>query len=1065
METAAGDVVLGESTIGVLNSNQVADLAFDVVVPDGLELGRVYPIRVEVDPDQLIAELNEENNQYLGQAESGATPDRFESELLQQGAAAVDLGRVQGELTVDALSLDNRFDRDFFIINLGAEGAAGNQIEVLFSQTDGDVNVFLHDAAGRIVREGRSADDNEVLDLQGVPAGAYVLFITRGSESSNGNPNYSIRITAPESAGPNLVVDALALESAIVVNQINVTGAIANIGNLPAAASVARFFLSTDLFFDEESDLAIGPAFSVDAIQAGAVAAINQSLPLVPGTVVPGQYYLILRVDTNGQISESGESDNGAAKVVTILGTPEAIEPNDDVAKAATVEIEDGRYEQSGFTLPPGDLDFYRFHLPSIGAVTSLARLTFDTNEGDLKFSLVNRSGTILSVGRNEPNGSLISLAGRSADDYLLVVQGNSPGAVSTGYTLKIVVLPSFSVNPSAGPVAPGSVGPVPSAGTSDSTAPAKSTSTQDPVHLGLTSERVATTNPGEQDVIGPFQNGSFAVTDPGDPGFAWTLRGGGVLVNGHAELNEGAPHAARITQTFVIPDDATLLRFTLTRVELAANPLNPPDAFEVALQSQATPAAGVAADLAGTDALLNIQADGRVYLAPTVAVPGINQSGDDRSFNAPTIVEVDLRDLPDGSIVTLTFDLVSFGGDNSQVIVDDVHILQGPAPPRLAFQLDPESDSGSPGDDRTNAPVVKLVGTTDANLEVRLDLDGDGFNDGTVTADEDGLFAFDGIPLNEGANNVRIEVSNPEGTTVSERGIVLDRTAPRVEGVVINAGAAQRSALTTVAIRFSEAVTSGSLTAALRLMNQSAGGLIDSESVAASFDSATNTVIWSFPGQAGESLPDGNFLATLSAAETTDVAGNALESELSFEFFRYYGDLDGDRDVDFLDLYGWRRTWLHVEGEAEYDRNLDHDFDGDVDAADLVRYQDHYLTVFPAEAVVPQSEPNLSRGALIKTALLMVSEPVLIAPRSSATEQGRAGSMLDSARSELSKPSVAGSTSARSGVGYLISTTPPRQPWWRIVPTRSDFSAVVVGDVFDHVLEPMERFKLGSRW
>jgi hypothetical protein len=107
------------------------------------------------------------------------------------------------------------------------------------------------------------------------------------------------------------------------------------------------------------------------------------------------------------------------------------------------------------------------------------------------------------------------------------------------------------------------------------------------------------------------------------------------------------------------------------------------------------------------------------------------------------------------------------------------------------------------------------------------------------------------------------------------------------------------------------------------------------------------------FPDLLGSSLRDGNYRLAVRGARITDAAGNSLTipvewaagPDVVFHFFRYYGDLDGDRDVDFLDLYPFQRAMNSQAGQAAFRSELDYDGDGSIAAADLNAYRGNYLT------------------------------------------------------------------------------------------------------------------------
>ena len=96
------------------------------------------------------------------------------------------------------------------------------------------------------------------------------------------------------------------------------------------------------------------------------------------------------------------------------------------------------------------------------------------------------------------------------------------------------------------------------------------------------------------------------------------------------AVLAEGSDQTAKLAQEFILPSGIRRLSFTIVDLDLVQSQHLPPDAFEAALIDTATglPVRGPATGLGDTDALLNIQPDGRVFFAPGVQVPGVSVSG-----------------------------------------------------------------------------------------------------------------------------------------------------------------------------------------------------------------------------------------------------------------------------------------------------------------------------------------------------------------------------------------------------------------------------------------------------
>jgi len=173
----------------------------------------------------------------------------------------------------------------------------------------------------------------------------------------------------------------------------------------------------------------------------------------------------------------------------------------------------------------------------------------------------------------------------------------------------------------------------------------------------------------------------------------------------------------------------------------------------------------------------------------------------------------------------------------------------------------------------------------------------------------------------------------------------VVDTKPPAVTQSQINDGGTYRSLLTTVTVRFNEDVL---VLGPLHLQNLTSGQLIDPQLIASEYDEQIQSIEWTFPNLDGGSLPDGYYRATLFADIVVDVGGNALLDDVdwTFDFHRYYGDVDGDRDVDNLDLFAFRRTFGLQTGNAQFNAAFDRDGDGDVDNLELFGFRGNFNTV-----------------------------------------------------------------------------------------------------------------------
>ncbi len=103
-----------------------------------------------------------------------------------------------------------------------------------------------------------------------------------------------------------------------------------------------------------------------------------------------------------------------------------------------------------------------------------------------------------------------------------------------------------------------------------------------------------------------------------------------------------------------------------------------------------------------------------------------------------------------------------------------------------------------------------------------------------------------------------------------------------------------------------------------------------------------------SFPSLAGGSLADENYRLTVLDSHVRDTAGNPLDGDKDgesggsavSEFYRLFGDTDGDRDVDGQDYGRFAQTFLKTLSQQAFRSDLDDDNDGDVDGQDFGQFR-----------------------------------------------------------------------------------------------------------------------------
>jgi hypothetical protein len=134
------------------------------------------------------------------------------------------------------------------------------------------------------------------------------------------------------------------------------------------------------------------------------------------------------------------------------------------------------------------------------------------------------------------------------------------------------------------------------------------------------------------------------------------------------------------------------------------------------------------------------------------------------------------------------------------------------------------------------------------------------------------------------------------------------------------------------IVIRFSENVSASLATGDLVLRNLTTSTTVPSSNLALSYDTATNTATFTFPGFNGI-LPDADYRATLPANSVTDPDGNPLPADHVLDFFFLQGDINHDAQVNLADFN------ILAANFGQSDRNFgegDLNYDGTVNLSDF---------------------------------------------------------------------------------------------------------------------------------
>ena len=240
---------------------------------------------------------------------------------------------------------------------------------------------------------------------------------------------------------------------------------------------------------------------------------------------------------------------------------------------------------------------------------------------------------------------------------------------------------------------------------------------------------------------------------------------------------------------------------------------------------------------------------------------------------------------------------------------------------------------------------------------------DGDGDND-LFEIDGDSLKLKSGVEIDyeiKPQYSIRVEVS--DGEFSFDKSLAIDvADLLEMDALVFDSGSGQMSSIREISVSFPELVTIDS--DAFSFTHRGSGNSIG-YNMSQSDATGKTVVTFSFVGAGVThgSLDDGNYQMSIDGGKVqSNASGAFLDGDsdgteggtLTFGdqesdgFFRLFGDSDGDRDVDNVDLARFLNTYRESSESSDYNESMDYDLDGDVDNVDLANYLQRYYTSLP---------------------------------------------------------------------------------------------------------------------
>jgi hypothetical protein len=173
-----------------------------------------------------------------------------------------------------------------------------------------------------------------------------------------------------------------------------------------------------------------------------------------------------------------------------------------------------------------------------------------------------------------------------------------------------------------------------------------------------------------------------------------------------------------------------------------------------------------------------------------------------------------------------------------------------------------------------------------------------------------------------------------------------------RASSVQIDDGSGQRSRVASLTVTFNTLVN-------VSASSFSITGFAGTINVDTSLSTPTQTIAkltFTGGGVVGGSLADGRYTLNIIGSQITDLSGQLLDGDgdgqpggnSATNFFRFYGDVNGDAIVNGLDLGFFRNAFGTQVGDANYLSYLDYDGDGAINGLDLGQFRTRFGAMLP---------------------------------------------------------------------------------------------------------------------
>lgn len=443
------DVVVDRVTLPVLAPGDTRHFVRDVVIPVGLDHAvTVWHVGVLADVDGFLSsDRNLSNNLEFSASPltvEGATGGCFEDAREEDDARAAARVIVEGRLE----GLGSCGDSDWFLVDAPAGASLVIDVSarpiVSVPETPSALAVEVYDVSSgsEALRARATLGPDYRAAVYGL-ASAGTFAVRVSGATARDRASYDLVVTFEE---PAPGVDLRAYEAlagpidAYAGGRLIARWREVNLGLAAAPAHLSRVWLSRDRALDPTLDVLVGAAevapldtFDSDELSVNA---------LIPATLTPGPWYVLIEVDAEASAPETDEDNVVAAGPVDLdplkVCADDSSEPNDEPAIATML----GRAASEGLndrvvcpTLP----DWYAMDLELGDSATVSIDYNYESARGELVLELWSPrgAGPVLSASREGSARVTLPSAWEAGRWYFRVLTESTPSAAPYSYDLE----------------------------------------------------------------------------------------------------------------------------------------------------------------------------------------------------------------------------------------------------------------------------------------------------------------------------------------------------------------------------------------------------------------------------------------------------------------------------------------------------------------------------------------------------------------------------------------------------------------------------------------------------